>query len=340
MNSKKVVLIAGATTVGAGVVCAAAGAATVGHWLRRRQRGRFAGKVVLITGASRGLGLALAEEFGRRGARLVLTARDASELERAQQLLEKRLKLVAENSILIVPADLRNPQEATAVIEKATTHFGRVDVLVNNAGVITVGPVENQRIDDFHDVMDSNFFTGVHCTLSVLPQMLERSGGSIVNIASIGGKIPVPHLLPYTASKFAAVGFSEGLHAELRAHGIHVLTVCPGLMRTGSHRSALFSGNAEKEYRWFSISASLPGVSASASAAARQIVNAVAARRTEIAITPHAAIASRLASVAPEAVALAMSAVSRLLPNPQFTSTVPQRGADVRHRASPSVAAR
>jgi short-subunit dehydrogenase len=177
--------------------------------------------------------------------------------------------------------------------------------------------------------MEANFFTGVHCALSVLPQMLERRSGTIVNIASIGGKIAVPHMLPYTASKFAAVGFSEGLHAELRAKGVHVLTVCPGLMRTGSHVSAQFAGDAEREYRWFSLAANLPGVSTSAACAARRIVRAVAAGETEIAITPQAIVAARLASVAPEAVALAMSMVNRLLPK-ATTGKGTQRGADVR----------
>jgi short-subunit dehydrogenase len=285
--------------------------------------------VVLITGSSRGLGLAMAEEFGRRGAKLVLTARDPWELERARQSLVERDAVRSAEEVLAIPADLRQVEEAKQVVERATEHFGRVDVLVNNAGVITVGPVENQRIEDFHAVMEANFFTGVHCALSVLPQMLERRSGTIVNIASIGGKIAVPHMLPYTASKFAAVGFSEGLHAELRAKGVHVLTVCPGLMRTGSHVSAQFAGDAEREYRWFSLAANLPGVSTSAACAARRIVRAVAAGETEIAITPQAIAAARLASVAPEAVALAMSMVNRLLPK-ATTGKGTQRGADIR----------
>jgi short-subunit dehydrogenase len=214
-------------------------------------------------------------------------------------------------------------------VERATEQFGRVDVLVNNAGVITVGPVENQGSEDFHAVMEANFFTGVHCALSVLPQMLARRSGTIVNITSIGGKIAVPHMLPYTASKFAAVGFSEGLHAELRAKGVHVLTVCPGLMRTGSHVSAQFTGDAEREYRWFSLAGNLPGISTSAASAARKIVRAVQSGEGEIAITPQAIAAARLASVAPEAVALAMSTVNRLLPKARSGKGM-QRGTDVR----------
>lgn len=330
MKTAKVVLTAGAALTGAGLVCAGAAAAAVYWGANRKAPQRLRGKVVLITGASRGLGLAMALEFGRQGAKLVLAARDEDELQRARTFLLERRPFQDPGDILVVPADLRKPEEAEYLIARATEHFGVIDVLVNSAGVITVGPVENQTVQDFHDVMDSNFFTGVHCALAVLPQMLDRRSGTIVNIASIGGKIPVPHLLPYTASKFAAVGFSEGLNAELRSKGVRVLTVCPGLMRTGSHLNALFSGDAAREYRWFSFSANIPGVSASAASAARKIVRTVISGGTEIAITPQAILAARLAPLAPEVVARAMSVVNRLLPSPVSTRRGLQRGAEVR----------
>jgi len=330
MNPKKAMLLAGAGVAGAGLLCAGATAAAAYGCVRRLGTRRLRGRVALITGASRGLGLGLAEEFGRRGAKLVLTARNPWELERAKQSLVERGFVSSADDVLVIPADLRQAGEAQHVVEKATEQFGRVDVLVNNAGVITVGPVENQTVEDFHEVMDSNFFTGVHCALAVMPQMLQRRSGTIVNIASIGGRIAVPHLLPYTASKFAAVGFSQGLNAELRSKGIHVMTVCPGLMRTGSHVAAQFSGDASREYRWFSLGASLPGVSTSAKNAARRVVLGVMLGETEIAITPQAAVASRLASLAPEAVTLAMGMVNRLLPRPVPEGARRQRGADVR----------
>jgi short-subunit dehydrogenase len=297
--------------------------------VRRRFRPRsLHGQVVLITGASRGLGLALAEAFGQRGAKLAIVARDPWELDRARALLTQR-GAARDADVMVIPADLRNREEAEQAVARATERFGRIDVLVNNAGVITVGPVENQTAQDFHDVMEANFFTGVHCALAVAPQMLARRSGTIVNIASVGGKVAVPHMLPYTASKFAVVGFSEGLHAELRAKGVHVLTVCPGLMRTGSHVSAHFSGNRQREYRWFSLAANLPGLSTSAASAARRIVRAVQCRETEIAITPQAIAASRLAHLAPEIVVRAMSALNRLLPDAAPAGNGQQRGADV-----------
>jgi short-subunit dehydrogenase len=293
---------------------------------RRRQ---IRGKVVVITGASRGLGLALAEEFARRGARLVLAARDPYELDRARRMLLGKNRLRDEEDLLVVPADLRNQQEAEGLIERATSRFGRVDVLVNNAGVITVGPIENQTVEQFHDVMESNFFSALHCTLAVLPQMLERRDGAIANITSLGGKIAVPHMLPYTASKFAAVGFSEGLGVELRSKGIRVTTVVPGLMRTGSHQNAMFTGNAKAEYRWFSLAASLPAVSIAAERAARRIANAVAAGTAELTITPYAYFGSRLVSAAPGLFRMLMRGTQLILPMPQQGESRISRGKEV-----------
>lgn len=329
MNKTKTVLAGGAALAsvaafGIGGICLA-----FVRVKRRKTLKRLGGNVVLITGSSRGLGLAMAEEFGRHGTNLVLTARNSEELERARELLQQ--KGIDPARILIVTADLRIAKEAELLIHRATEHFGRIDILVNNAGVITAGPVENQTIQNFNDVMDANFFSGVHCSLSVLPQMLSRGNGMIVNVASIGGKVAVPHLLPYTASKFAVVGFSQGLHAELRSKGIHVLTVCPGLMRTGSHLNALFSGDAAREYRWFSLLANLPGLSTTAQHAARRIVEAVLSRAAEIAITPQAMLASRFSQTVPGLTTWLMSRTNRLLPNPVDDGSEVHRGAEVRN---------
>ena len=290
------------------------------------------GKVVVITGGSRGLGLALAEEFGRRGARVVLAARNEAELASARKQLLDRGVVQSADHVLTVTADLRKPEDASRLIEEATRRFGQVDVLVNNAGVITVGPVENQTLEHFRDVMDANFYSGLHCTLAVLPQMLKRGAGSIANVTSIGGRIAVPHLLPYTASKFAAVGFSEGLGMELRSKGIRVTTICPGLMRTGSHRNAYFTGNASQEYRWFSMAANTPGASTSARHAARKIVNGIAGGCAEITITPQAFVAARFGNLSPELKRLAMMAMHMALPDPMEGQNTPHRGEEVRER--------
>jgi len=337
-KNAKGTLIGGAALAGAAALGTAALALALFRGIRRRRKEGLRGKIVLITGSSRGLGLAMAQEFGRRGARIVLTARDQDELERARVLLLDQQAVSDTRDILVVPADLRKPEEAEYLIHRVTETWGQVDVLVNNAGIITVGPFENLSVQDFHDVMETNFFSGVHCALSVAPQMLRRGAGTIVNITSIGGKIAVPHLLPYTASKFAAVGFSEGLHVELRSKGVNVLTVVPGLMRTGSHLNAFFSGDAEQEYRWFSRGASMPGASTSARSAARRIVNAVLAGETEIAITPQAVLASRLSNVSPELTAQAMGIMNRLLPSATEELFQPVRGREVRGKEPESAA--
>lgn len=295
------------------------------------------GKVVVITGGSRGLGLALAEEFGRRGAQLVLAARNEAHLAEARRLLLDRGAVRSPDDVLIVGADLRKPEEASRLIDEATRRFGRVDVLINNAGVInagviTVGPIENQPLEQFREVMDSNFYSGLHCTLAILPQMLERRAGSIANVTSIGGCISVPHLLPYCASKFAAVGFSKGLGMELRSRGIRVTTICPGLMRTGSHRNACFTGDSSREYRWFSLAASMPGASASVRRAAKKIANGIAAGCAEITITPQALLAARLGNLSPEAKRVAMMAMYMALPDAREGQNNPHRGEEVREQ--------
>jgi short-subunit dehydrogenase len=331
MTFTKSVMI-GSTAI-TGMVALGVGGLVMGisRAVRRNRMTRLRDKVVVITGASRGLGLALAEEFGRRGAKLVLAARDSEELNRARLLLLSREATEADR-VITIPVDLRRAEEAESLIRRATEHFRKIDILVNNAGTITAGPVEHLTIHNFHDVMDTNFFAGVHCSLAALPQMLGQQSGSIVNIASIGGKVAVPHLLSYSASKFAVVGLSQGLHAELRSKGVHVLTVCPGLMRTGSHVNAFFCGDAAREYRWFSLLASLPGMSAKAQRAARAIVSAVVDKKTEIAITPQAALATRFSQTAPSLTTHLMSAVNQLLPKPVLESADVRRGSEVRER--------
>jgi short-subunit dehydrogenase len=325
----------GAAAAGCGVAALAAGAGAWALWRRLSSapEGAFEGKVVVITGGSRGLGLALAEEFGRHGARLVLGARDPYELERARDLLLERGAIANQDAALIVPCDIREEAQAQELVARATHRFSRVDVLVNNAGIITVGPVEHQPFANFDDAMRTNFYGMLHCTLAVLPQMVASGSGAIVNICSIGGKLAVPHLLPYSASKFAAVGFSEGLHAELRSRGIRVTTVCPGLMRTGSHLRAYFTGQREEEYRWFSLGAGLPFVSMPAARAAREIVRAAADGRAEIILTPQAQIAARMMGLFPSFTQTLLHLSNLALPGPgQGDSAQLEEGRKVRGR--------
>ncbi len=281
----------------AGIAVAAAAWLLIPRSSRSRQ-------TVVITGGSRGLGLALAHRFGRAGNRLVLAARNEDELARARQALLDSGSVQSPDDILLVRADLTDPAEARDLIDQAFTHFGRLDILINNAGIIEVGPIENQPLVAFERAMDTNFYAALHTIRAALPRLLEQSEidgrkASIVNISSIGGKIPVPHLLPYVASKFALTGFSEGLHAELRHKGIRVTTVCPGLMRTGSSIQAQFTGHAEKEFQWFSLGATTPGIAATTTHAANKIYNATRCGSAEITITPQAWLAARIHGAAP-----------------------------------------
>ena len=265
------------------------------------------GAVVLVTGSSRGLGLAIASRFAQRPVNLVLTARSAPELEGAQAtLLQLHPHLKPENFYLVA-ADLSQPAECQRLVNEAFTRFGRIDILVNNAGIIEVGPVEVMTGDTFEHTMRVDFFGALHTTMSALPRLLAQSPAAgwkhraaIVNISSIGGKFAVPHLLPYSAAKFALTGFSEGLHAEVRGKGVRVTTVCPGLMRTGGEDHAIFLGDVLKEKAWFQTCAKTPGVATTPQHAADEIFNAVAQGRAEITITPQAWLGARFAGNLPE----------------------------------------
>src|ERR1700733_2126899 len=278
------------------------------------------GKVVLVVGGSRGLGYAIARELALSGARLALTARHLDALERAKARLLAS-DCAAPADVWVSPCDVSVEHEAREMVAAATAHFGRIDVLVNDAGIIMVGPLESQTLDSFHQAMNVNFFGTLHATLAVLPQMLERGQGAIVNISSIGGKVAFPHLLPYVASKFAITGWSQGLRAELTGRGIRVTTVSPGIMRTGSHIQARFTGDAQQEYRWFASAASLPGTATNATTAAKKIVTALAMGSAEVSIGLQAIIAARFSNVAPELTAGLLSLANAFLPDPPNPDT-------------------
>lgn len=243
------------------------GAALAVRGTRRRKTYRFENRVVAITGGSRGLGLVLARELAREGAKLVLLARDPRALERARDELTD---LGAD--VLAIACDVRDPRAVVSAVERTIGTFGRIDVLVNDAGILQAGPLEHMLLEDFEDAMDTNCMGALHTTLAVVPHMRRAGGGRIANIASVGGLIPVPHMLPYTASKFALVGLSEGLRIELAKDRIVVTTVCPGLMRTGSPVNVSFKGDAKKEFAWFALSDRMPLLAMDARKAALKIL--------------------------------------------------------------------
>jgi NAD(P)-dependent dehydrogenase (short-subunit alcohol dehydrogenase family) len=277
---------------------------------RLQSRFDFSGKVVVITGGSRGLGFALASEFARLGAVVAICARDERELARSKEEIRRKYGTEVYEQV----CDVTRSDDVAAFVSAVLARFGGIDVLVNNAGVMSVGPHNTQTLNDYQEAMDVMYWGVVHPTLAVLPHMRSRGEGRIANITSIGGRVSVPHLVPYCSAKFAAVGFSEGMRAELAREGIKVTTVCPGLMRTGSHLNAHFKGDHRREFLWFSIAASLPLVSIHARRAARKIIGAIQRGDAELTITPQARLATLAHGAFPGATSDVLGIVNRLLP--------------------------
>jgi NAD(P)-dependent dehydrogenase (short-subunit alcohol dehydrogenase family) len=292
-------------------IAAGAGTLLALRALRGRAAYDFRDKSVLITGGSRGLGLVLARELATEGARLTIIARDRVELEQARVDLEARGA-----EVLAFTCDVRDQADVQSAIARVVARYGSIDVLINNAGVIQAGPVAHMQMADFADALNTHLWGPLYAMFAATPYMRRQGGGRVVNIASIGGKVAVPHLAPYTASKFALVGLSDGMRAELARDNIIVTTVCPGLMRTGSHLNALFKGQHSEEFTWFSIIDSLPISSIDARRAARQIVEACRRGDPQLVISIQAQVIALLNAVFPNLSARALTLMNQLLPTP------------------------
>lgn len=290
---------------------AAAGALVAGTVVYRElTRFRIAGKVVLITGGSRGLGLQLARQLGRKGARIAICARSEDQLQNAASSLRGEGM-----EVITITSDITSRPQVNQMVEEVVRSFGSIDVLINNAGIIQVGPQDAMLIEDYQQAMDTNFWGALYAMHAVLPYFFRKGEGRIVNVTSIGGKVAVPHLLPYSASKFALVGLSEGMHAELKKHNILVTTVVPNLMRTGSPRNATIKGQHEKEYAWFKIADSSPLLSQDIEVAARNIIRALEFGESEAILSFTAKLTTLIKGFAPSWLNLLLSVVNRLLPD-------------------------
>jgi NAD(P)-dependent dehydrogenase (short-subunit alcohol dehydrogenase family) len=277
---------------------------------RRRRAARrysFRGRTVLISGGARGLGLALARLFAREGAHVVVFARSGDDLMRARLELE-----AAGARVTAFVCDVRDPRAVDALVGRVVELTGRIDVLVNNAGIIQSVPFEHARIDDFEDSLATHFWAPLYLIRACLPHMRGRQT-RIVNISSFGGRVAVPHLIPYCAGKFAVTALSDGLQAELAGTGVAVTTVTPGLMRTGSHRNVLVRGDHRNEARWFGLGTATSLTSMNADRAARQIVEAARAGRPRLTPGWQGRLGIAMNGVAPGLVALVSAAVVRFV---------------------------
>ena len=311
-----------------GIGCLLAVRALVRKWREYDLRN----KVVLIAGGSRGLGLVMARQMLQQGAHVAIAARDGPELTRAHNHLRPD-----DERVLPVECDITDRGQVEAMVHTVQQSFGRINILINNAGTIQVGPAELMTLKDYEEAMNVHFWGSLYSILAVLPAMRQRREGRIVNIASIGGKVSVPHLLPYSASKFALVGLSEGLRAELAKDGIVVTTVCPGLMRTGSPRHAFFKGQHRAEYAWFSISDALPLISQSAERAAKRIIAACKRGDAEVVLSLPAKLAVLVHGILPGPTAdLFGLANTLLLPGPNGIGTAQLPGGQSSSTLAPS----
>ena len=292
-------------------IAAGAGVALVATALYKElTKFNLSGKVILITGSSRGLGLELARQLTMKGARLAICARTEEHLEKARTELAGM-----GGDVIALPVDLTSRSEVKKLVGDVVKHFGRIDVLINNAGIIQVGPHDSMSLKDYEEAMDTNFWGALYTMHHSIPHFMRQGEGRIVNVTSIGGKIAVPHLLPYTASKFALVGLSEGLHSELKKHNIHVTTIVPHLMRTGSPRNVTVKGDHEKEYAWFKHADSNPLLSQRVEVAARNIIRALEYGEAEAILSLTAKAATVLQGIAPRWISALLTVANRFLPD-------------------------
>ena len=276
--------------------------------------------LALVVGGSRGLGLSAARQLADRGHRLALTARNASDLERASAQLRS-----TGASVEVHACDVRDEAGMEALVALVEQQSGPIEVLLHVAGVIQVGPLASMRREDFTEAIDIMLWGPINTALAVGPRMVSRGRGRIGIVTSVGGLIPAPHLLPYSTAKFGATGFARGLRSELAGTGVTVTAIEPGLMRTGSHLNAQFVGDQGREFSWFAAAATLPLISMNADRAAAQIVDAVLDGRAVVQPTPLAKVAQRVDSLAPRATSLLLATVTRLLPSAPPASPVHEK---------------
>lgn len=300
------------------------GMLTLGReYIRSKRKISFKDKVFFVTGGSRGLGLELSRIILQEGGKLAIAARHENELEQAKS------ELMNKGKVLALQCDVTNERDLQGAIKVAEKELGPIDILINNAGKIVVGPLEEMRIDEYEESMNIHFWAPLQTMKAVVPGMKKRGGGRIANIASLAGKISIPHQVPYSAGKAAMVGLSTGFRAELIQNNIFVTTVIPGFIRTGAHKNAYIKGQHHEEYEWFSIADSNPLTSMSAENAATKILNAIKYGDAELVMPLHARLGVALEGILPGSVIEIFSQANKLLPSSARSESQRIKGKDI-----------
>jgi len=253
------------------------------------------GKVVVITGASMGIGEALAQAFVHEDCKVVLSSRDPARLEAA------RARVGAPERTLAIACDVRNREEIDSLLGLALHNFGRVDIWINNAGFGLQDSVAAMDMRACRDMFDTNLFGAIECMQAVVPVMKRQQGGMIINVSSIAGHIPLPYMAAYSATKFAMNAIGKGARMELRSSGVHVMTVCPGTIATN------FSDNVVKGKERFRVGGANRRRGISADRVAAAVLKACGPEKREVIVPWQHHISVKFYQLFPWLVEWAMS---------------------------------
>jgi NAD(P)-dependent dehydrogenase (short-subunit alcohol dehydrogenase family) len=288
-----------------------AGALLVSALRRRARRIDLRGRVAIVTGGGRGLGLAITRELVRQGCRVAICGREAKVIRRAVEAFER-----AGAEVFGEACDASVAEQVQGFVDRVRARYGHIDVLVNNAGQCFVGPAPELSAKDMARALRHIFWTQYYPTMAVLPHLRERRFGRIANVTSFAGKVPVPHQSAYVAAKYAATGWSETLAAELDADGIGVSTITPPPLRNGAPLHVHYNGHVDGEFAWFTRTLTSPWTAASADRTARVVVDALRHADGERAVGWLGWSLARVHGVAPNLMAPALAWLARRLPPP------------------------
>lgn len=278
---------------------------------RQKLKTHFQGKTVLISGGSTGLGFALAKRLLSYGANVSVCGRDENKLKDFKNQL-----VLYTNSLHTFQCDVASRDKVKSWVSSTLTRFGKMDILINNAGILTVGPFESQGSSLYKESLDIMFWGHFNTTQEVISHL---QGGQIVNIISVGGKISIPHMSSYSVAKAAAGAYSEGLGIELSKHGINVTTVYPWLLRTGSYVNGFYPQGDVNEFRAFSLGSALPGISLNVDAAVTEILIAIRNKKARSYIGSLAPLVVQVNETFPGLSRKFLSMVTKILLGPPTT---------------------